>query len=233
MRPSGSLPPLLQALEETVGINDVAGMADRLIALQGCIPESSSRPGLVVWVTGLSGAGKSTVSAILGQRFLAAGLPVVSLDGDVLRSLFAAQAGHDREHRRRLALSYGALCREIAARGIHVVCATISMFHDVRDWNRANIERYAEIYLRVPLDELRRRDPKGLYAKADAGEIGDMVGVHLPVEEPRNADLVIDHRADLAPAETAALTLSHLHRHFGLDLRDRSDPPSLPPVSAR
>jgi len=184
-------------------IGDVAAIASQLIESRGLPVDAGAGAGLVLWITGLSGAGKSTVCGILERAFHDAGLPVAVLDGDVLRALFAVDAGHGRDHRRRLALSYGQLCREIARRGVHVLCATISMFHEVHDWNRANIERYVEVYLRVPVDELRRRDPKGLYAKADAGEIADMVGVHFPAEEPRNADLVLDHADGRTPAETA------------------------------
>lgn len=186
--------------------DEIIQIANQLIATR----EPASTPGTVVWLTGLSGAGKSTIAAILERRLEAEGLPVTLLDGDALRRLFAADAGHGRAQRLALALAYGRLCAEIAARGVNVLCATMSMFHEVRDWNRANIGRYVEVYLRVPLDELRRRDPKGLYAAADAGRVGDVVGVHMPAEEPRNADLVIDHAAGRQPDDTAAMVLDFL-----------------------
>ena len=156
---------------------------------------SRARPGTVIWITGLSGAGKSTVARGLESCLARAGLPVVLLDGDVIRTLLD-ERGHGRSDRLSLALTYAALCREIALRGAHVVCATISMFHAVHDWNRANQPRYLEVYLKVPMAELRRRDPKGLYARADAGEISDMVGVHIPAEEPRDPHLLIQHGPD-------------------------------------
>ncbi|MBF0332835.1 MAG: adenylyl-sulfate kinase [Alphaproteobacteria bacterium] len=192
---------------------DIGDIADRLIASRPTI-RLARGPGAVIWLTGLSGAGKTTVGGILERRFQAAGLPLVGLDGDVLRALFAADAGHQPARRLALALAYGRLCREIAGRGLHVLCATISMFHEARDWNRANIAPYFEIYLRVPLDELRRRDPKGLYA----GGAGDLVGVDLPAEEPRDADLIVDHAEGRSPAETAAIVEAFLRRVAGLDL---------------
>ena len=152
--------------------------------------------GRVLWITGLSGAGKTTLAVEMVERIRAHGGAVVMLDGDVLREVFGAVAtnaqNHGREGRLALALQYAHLCRVIASQGLTVVIATISLFHEVHAWNRANLPGYFEVYLKVPLEELRRRDPKGIYRRFDAGELADVSGLDLPIDEPEAADWVAE-----------------------------------------
>jgi adenylylsulfate kinase len=103
-------------------------------------------------------------------------------------------------------MSYARLCREVAAQGIDVVCATVSLFHEVRRWNRAHIPGYVEIFLKVPIDELRRRDPKGLYGALQRGEIANIVGLDAAPEFPEHPDLVIENYGGVS-AEDAAATI--------------------------
>jgi adenylylsulfate kinase-like enzyme/phosphohistidine swiveling domain-containing protein len=162
--------------------------------------EASS--GSVFWITGLSGAGKTTVGRELWHRLCAAGRPVIFLDGDALRAVIAEDLGHSADNRRRSAMRNARLCRLLAEQGTDVVCATISLFHEVQRWNRANIPGYQEIYLRVPIDELRRRDSKGIYAGAQLGDVRDVVGIDVPAEAPEAPDLILDNYAamDVATA---------------------------------
>ena len=155
--------------------------------------EREIAPGRVFWITGLSGAGKTTVGRELSSRLRAAGHPVVFLDGDALRAVIAEDLGHSAGHRRRSAMRNARLCRLLSAQGADVVCATISLFHEVQHWNRENIPGYREIYLRVPIDELRRRDSKGIYAGAERGDARDVVGLDVPAEAPESPDLVLDN----------------------------------------
>jgi adenylylsulfate kinase-like enzyme len=172
-------------------MGNVEEIARNIVIDSGC--KTSSVVGTVVWITGLSGAGKTTVSKYLKPLFEEHGLPVIQLDGDELRRLFAAHVGHLPEERLKLAEFYAALCQSIAASGVHVICATISMFHSVRDWNRSNIAKYVEVYLRVPSQELKARDPKGLYRLAANQKNHNMVGVESAWDEPRTPDLIIDN----------------------------------------
>lgn len=166
------------------------------------------REGTVWWITGLSGAGKSTVSRLVRDGLADRGVPVLILDGDVMRAVLGGNGGHGSEDRLRLAQTYARLAREIAEQGIDAVCATISMFHEVRAWNRSHIPHYREIYLRVPLPELENRDPHGLYARARAGQAHKVVGIDLPLEEPASPDLVIDNFGATDPAAAAGRILA-------------------------
>jgi adenylylsulfate kinase-like enzyme len=161
----------------------------------------------VVWITGLSGAGKSTLALELAARLRRDGKQVVLLDGDELREVFGAAASnalnHGREGRLALSMQYARLCRVLAAQGMVVVIATISMFREVYDWNRANLFGYFEVYLKVPVDELRRRDPKGIYRRFDAGELTDVAGLDLPIDEPLAPDWVATFDGTSTPESVA------------------------------
>jgi len=160
-----------------------------------------SRPGLVLWITGYSGSGKTTIAHALQAHCRSHGMTPLVLDGDKLRAIFGAHHGYSDADRRALAGAYGRLCAELSAQGSDVICATISMFDEVRGWNRSNIPGYREIYLRVPLAERRARDPKGLYrARAQAPD-SPMVGLDQHLDEPRHPDLTIDNHGDLSVAD--------------------------------
>src|SRR5580704_16913989 len=160
-------------------------------------PEHEPSPGRVFWITGLSGAGKTTLGRELRNRLRAAGRPVTFLDGDDLRAVIAEDLGHSADNRRQSAMRNARLCRLLARQGTDVVCATISLFHEVQRWNRENIPGYREIYLRVPIDELRRRDSKGIYAAAQRGDARNVVGIDVPAEAPEAPDLVLDNYGTL------------------------------------
>jgi adenylylsulfate kinase-like enzyme/phosphohistidine swiveling domain-containing protein len=159
--------------------------------------EAETSPGRVFWITGLSGVGKTTLGRELSRRLRASGRPVTFLDGDALRAVIAEDLGHGADDRRRSAMRNARLCRLLAEQGADVVCATISLFHEVQRWNRENIPGYREIYLRVPIDELRRRDSKGIYAAAQRGDTRDVVGLDVPAEAPEAPDLVLDNHGPL------------------------------------
>lgn len=156
---------------------------------------SSKYSGRVIWITGLSGAGKSTLAREVAARLRAASEAVVILDGDELRELFVAvdenTQNHGRGGRLALAMQYAHMCRIIAAQGLTVVIATISLFKEVHAWNRTNLPGYFEVYLKVPLDELRRRDTKGIYRRFDAGDLTNVAGLDLVIDEPDAADWLV------------------------------------------
>lgn len=178
---------------------------------------STTTPGTVYWFTGLSGAGKTTISRLfwtrLRERRVAlehASQGVVFLDGDILREVYGDDLGHSMADRRRVAMRNSRLCRMLSEQGVDVVIATISMFHDCRDWNRQNLPHYREIYLRVPIDVLHRRDQKGLYSRALRGEQADVLGVNAIPEEPLAPDLIIDNDGSITPDAVVDLCVTAL-----------------------
>lgn len=162
------------------------------------------RPGTLFWITGLPGAGKSTIGSLLADRLREEGASPVLLDGDELRRVMAPDAGYSEPERRALAMRYAALSGVITAQGTDVICATVSMFHTVRDWNRDHIPEYFEVYLRVTPETLRARDQKGLYSRQDENTYGQ----DILVEEPRNPDLIIDNEHGLTPESAVAQILN-------------------------
>lgn len=155
----------------------------------------------VIWITGLSGAGKTTLAQAMALRLRKSSLPVVLLDGDELREVFGASSmtvqNYGREARLALAMQYAHLCRILTGQGLTVVIATISLFREVHEWNRNNLPSYLEVYLKVPLEELRRRDPKGIYRRFDAGELTQVAGLDLVIDEPEKPDWLIEFTPQL------------------------------------
>ena len=147
--------------------------------------------GFTVWLTGLSGAGKSTIAAELAQRLRERELGVEVLDGDVVRTNLSKGLGFSKEDRdtniRRIAFVAQLLTRH----GVAVISAAISPYRAVREEARETIGNFVEVYVQCPLEELVRRDVKGLYAKAIRGEIGNFTGVSDPYEEPLHPEVVV------------------------------------------
>lgn len=154
----------------------------------------------VYWLTGLSGAGKTTIGRLWRDELQRCGETVIFLDGDEMRSVFGGGLGFSGADRRKLAESYGRLCALLANQGVTVVCCTISMFHSVRAWNRANIPGYYEVYIKASMETLRRRDQKGLYSQ----NADNVAGVGLQVELPDAPDLVLDNNGDKTPEQQVA-----------------------------
>ncbi|MDP1574215.1 MAG: adenylyl-sulfate kinase [Coxiellaceae bacterium] len=143
------------------------------------------------WITGLSGAGKTTIGELLTHKLRDRAHPVVFLDGDVLRDIYDNRFGHDRASRLEASFHYARLCRMLVAQNVHVVCATISLFHETQNWNRQNIKNYMEILVDVPMSELIKRDSKAIYSRALSGDLCNIVGVDITPELPKNSEIKI------------------------------------------
>lgn len=148
---------------------------------------------MVIWLIGLSGSGKTTIANKIVERLRQSNNKVVLLDGDLIRELFGNDVDHSIEGRRRNAERLSVLSKYLASQNIHVVAAVLSIFPEWRKWNRENILDYSEVYMRVSMDTLLRRDIKDLYAKALRGEITNVVGVDIPFPEPDKPELIIDN----------------------------------------
>ena len=156
----------------------------------------------LIWITGLSGAGKTTLAKSVSSHFRKNNRQVLCLDGDELRTLLNVEEfsdnNHTREARLNLALRYSAMCKLITNQNITTIISTISMFQEVHSWNRKNIPGYIEVYLKVPISELKRRDPKNIYKAFAKGELKNIAGIDLPVDEPNNPDLLLEYKDGLA-----------------------------------
>ena len=166
----------------------------------------------MIWITGISGAGKSSVArALLPLLHEARQCPVL-LDGDAVRAAIAdPYCGHSRADRLVNAYRMARLSGMLADQGLWVVTATMSLFHEIHAWNRAHLPGYVEVLLAASLATVRARDPKGLYRDVDAGLEGNLPGVDLDLELPRSPELVLDndgHR--VSPVDLARRILDHL-----------------------
>lgn len=147
---------------------------------------------MVIWITGLSGAGKTTLCAAL-YRLLKPRLPeLVLLDGDAIRSAFGADLGYKEADRQVQVKRLQNLAKVLSDQGLVALVAVLYTHPVLLDWNRHNIRDYFEIYLEASLDTLRVRDSKGWYARVARGEIADVVGVDIPWHTPISPDLVIN-----------------------------------------
>ncbi|MEG2782922.1 MAG: adenylyl-sulfate kinase [Lachnospiraceae bacterium] len=156
--------------------------------------------GTVYWITGLSGAGKTTIGTLLFDYLKNKKDNVVMLDGDIMRKI-NPNNDYTIEGRDRASYTNLRLCQFLSDQNIDVVACFIGMYDRYRDWNRENIENYMEIYLKVSMEDLIKRDAKGLYKKAINKEIQNVYGIDLAYEEPKNADIVIENDWHMTPEE--------------------------------
>lgn len=148
---------------------------------------------MIIWLIGLSSAGKTTIGRPLYEKIKAERNDVLFLDGDHVRQVWGDDIGHTRDDRYENGWRYCRLCRMLDEQGIHAVCCILSLFEEHRAWNREHLSSYFEVYIDVPMETLKNRDAKDLYTKAEAGEIENVVGVDIPFENPENPDLVINN----------------------------------------
>lgn len=150
-------------------------------------------PGTVYWITGLSGAGKTTIGTMLYRQLRQMGMFAVHLDGDELRDVFGGKHGYSEDVRMELAMHYSRLCLMLSKQGVNVVCSTISMYHKVQKWNRSSIKNYRQVYLKVPMSVLVKRDQKGIYSEYYNGGDGEISGLDLDVSEPWESDIIVEN----------------------------------------
>ncbi len=177
----------------------------------------------VVWLTGLSAAGKSTIAGLVAGELEGRGVLVDRLDGDVVRERLTKGLGFSKEDRDENIARIGWVASRLARAGAAVVVSAISPYEEARQAARRMTEEHAafvEVYVATSLAECERRDPKGLYAKAHAGEIRDFTGVDDPYEEPLNPELRLETEAR-TPEESAALVLAKLEQ-LGLLKEERA-----------
>jgi adenylylsulfate kinase len=147
--------------------------------------------GKVCWITGLAGAGKTTIGKALYKKLKEKTETVVLLDGDELRMVFGKSIGYSYNDRKGMGEKYGRLCKILSMQGISIICCTIGMIEPIRRWNYENIDKYMEVYINTPMFVLEQRDQKGLYSEAKKGLIKDIIGIDIAAETPKMPEIEI------------------------------------------
>jgi adenylyl-sulfate kinase len=168
--------------------------------------------GFTVWFTGLSGAGKTTVSRLVEKELRTRGYKVEVLDGDVVRENLSKGLGFSKEDRDTNIRRIGFVCEILSRNDVIAIAAAISPYRAIRDENRARVGgRFVEVYCACPLDVLAERDVKGLYKKAMRGEIKNFTGVDDPYEAPENPEVVFESDKE-TPEQSAAKIIIELEK---------------------
>ena len=156
------------------------------------LPGNNKQEGVAVWLTGLSGSGKTTISIPLCEKLESMGYRVQHLDGDVVRQKLTKDLGFSKEDRDQNIERVTFVAERLVKHGVISVCAFISPYKKERQYARDEIGRFVEVFVKCPLEICEERDVKGLYAKARAGEIKNFTGIDDPYEEPENAELTVE-----------------------------------------
>jgi sulfate adenylyltransferase len=169
--------------------------------------------GFCVWLTGLSGSGKSTTAEILTEKLLEHGRRVTLLDGDVVRAYLSAGLGFDKEDRDANVRRLGFVAAEIVRHGGAAICAAVSPYRATRNEvrNMIGADRFIEVFVDTPLEVCERRDTKGIYAKARRGEVKNLTGINDPYESPQKPEIVIETISS-APEQNACFILAFLRK---------------------
>jgi adenylyl-sulfate kinase len=166
--------------------------------------------GFTLWFTGLSGAGKSTISEIVSEELRRRGLLVEVLDGDVVRTHLSKGLGFSKEDRDTNIRRIGWVCEILSRNGVAAIGAAISPYREIRDEIRGRIERFVEVYVECSIEKLTERDVKGLYQKALNGEIKHFTGVSDPYDPPLTPEVICHTDGRETPEQSAAKVLAKL-----------------------
>ena len=168
-----------------------------------------SKSGRLYWITGLSGAGKTTISTLLYDYLKKKQDNIFLIDGDKIREVYQ-NTDYTEEGRKKIAYMNMRLCKMLTDQGIDVIIAIIGMRDAYREWTRKNIERYCEIYLEVPMEELIRRDSKQIYSRALKKELKNVYGIDIPYEEPKTPDIHIVNDSSNSPEDICRIIIEQL-----------------------
>ena len=156
----------------------------------------------LIWITGLSGAGKTTIAGEVLKQLQKRRIPCVRVDGDAVREICGHDLGHSLVDRKKNAWRIAKLCRYLVSQDMTVVCSTMSLYSEIHRFNRRSVKRYYEIYIHADLKALLRHDKNALYRPSLAGKRKHVTGVDLPFDRPA-ADLTLDNSRDSGARQKA------------------------------
>ncbi|HEY5478086.1 MAG TPA: adenylyl-sulfate kinase [Gaiellaceae bacterium] len=197
---------------DTAGGKRAAGTVEHIYPHEHPESDRVRGGGFTLWFTGLSGSGKTTIAHLVGPALDERGCIVEYLDGDTVRTNLSKGLGFSKEDRDTNIERIGWVASRLTRHGAAVIAAAISPYEEIRQKNRALVEefgRYVEVYVGASVEECARRDVKGLYAKAFAGEIKDFTGVDDPYEIPTDPDIALDTE-QLTPEQAAQVVVAKL-----------------------
>jgi adenylyl-sulfate kinase len=154
--------------------------------------QQNNKKGIVIWFTGLPCSGKTTLSKEIEKYFQNKNLPIQRLDGDVVRETISNDLGFSKEDRDKNIERMSYVAQILSNNGVNVVSAFVSPYQEMRNFTRSLCDNFVEVYVKCDIEECKKRDVKGMYAKAQRGEIKDFTGVQDPFEEPRNPEVIVD-----------------------------------------
>lgn len=172
----------------------------------------SDQKGFTLWLTGLSGSGKTTIAALTAQELRGRKLKVERLDGDIVRQSLTRDLGFGKEDRDKNIERVTFVAKLLTRNGVGVLCAFISPYRERRAKSRREVGEFIEVYVECPVEVCAERDVKGLYSKAFAGEIQNFTGVSDPYEPPENPEIAC-HTAEETPEESVAKIIAYLEEH--------------------
>ena len=175
---------------------------------------------MLIWITGLAGSGKTTIGKEVYKKLKVIYPNTVFLDGDSFREILGNDLGHNPKDRFENALRIHRMCKFLTDQNINVICATMSLYKEIHKLNRKKIKNYLEVFIDCDIDELIKRDQKGLYSKALKGEIKNVVGIDLPYDKPENADVTINNTQKSNLEQKVELILNKIDKKFKLKEKD-------------
>lgn len=158
----------------------------------------------VIWITGYPGAGKTTTAKLLKGELEKQHSSIVLLDGDEMRKVFGVTEGFTLDERKKLSYQYSRLAKMICEQGHTVIVSTVSLFHEIHQWNRSNIDNYTEVLLDVSMEVLQQRDQKNLYSNGKTGSDSNVLGINLTAEIPLQPDIKIVNPGTLDAEQVAS-----------------------------
>lgn len=169
------------------------------------------KKGIVYWITGLAGSGKTTIGNALYYKIRKKST-VVLLDGDILKNIINGEGsiGYTKGERLQRAKRYSLLCKMLSSQGINVIICTISMFNEIREWNRNNFEYYVEVFLDVSMEVLKSRDKRGMYQSTNSQD--ELPGLHYEAEFPQDPDIILNTDGSIPVQECIERILNTSYR---------------------